>query len=50
MMRSIQNFKTSTQDLRQMYVYNDYWASVQSMLLYPATETVRPDFKLFRVV
>lgn len=35
--KNIQNFKPSTQDLRQMYVYNDYWESVQSMLLYPAT-------------
>ena len=46
--KNIQNFKPSTQDLRQMYVYNDYWKSVQSMLLYPATSTVAPDFKIFK--
>lgn len=28
-------FDPSTQDLRQMYVYNDYWKSVHFMLLYP---------------
>ena len=46
--KNIQHFKPSTQDLRQMYVYNDYWKSVQSMLLYPATETVHPEFRLFK--
>ena len=46
--KNIQNFKPSTQDLRQMYVYNDYWESVQSMLLYPATGTVVPEFKNFK--
>lgn len=46
--KNIQNFKPSTQDLRQMYVYNEYWESVQSMLLYPATSTVAPDFRNFK--
>ena len=46
--KNIQNFKPSTQDLRQMYVYNDYWESVQSMLLYPATKTIVPDFRNFK--
>lgn len=46
--KNIQQSKPSTHDLRQMYVYNDYWESVQSMLLYPATETVRPVFSLFK--
>lgn len=46
--KNIQQSKPSTHDLRQMYVYNDYWESVQSMLLYPATESVKPDFKLFK--
>jgi len=46
--KNIQNYKPSTQDLRQMYVYNDYWKSVQSMLLYPATKTIVPDFKNFK--
>ena len=46
--KNIQHFKPSTQDLRQMYVYNDYWESVQSLLLYPATETVSPEYRLFK--
>ena len=33
------NNKPSTQDLRQMYVYNDYWDSLKSLLLYPANKT-----------
>ena len=46
--KNIQNFNPSTQDLRQMYVYNDYWKSVRAMLLYPAEASVPPDFKNFR--
>ncbi len=46
--KNIQNFNPSTQDLRQMYVYNDYWKSVRAMLLYPAEVSVPPDFKNFR--
>ena len=46
--KNIQNFKPSTQDLRQMYVYNEYWESVQSMLLYPATATAAPDFRNYK--
>lgn len=29
----------STHDLRQMYVYNDYWDSKKAMLLYPSNQT-----------
>jgi len=29
----------STNDLRQMYVYNDYWKSPKAMLLYPSNQT-----------
>ena len=29
----------STQDLRQMYVYNEYWNSKKAMLLYPTNST-----------
>lgn len=47
--KNIGNFKPSTQDLRQMYVYNDYWKSVQSMLLYPSTKSVAPDFRNFKL-
>ena len=46
--KNIQNFNPSTQDLRQMYVYNDYWKSVRAMLLYPSETSVPPDFKHFR--
>ena len=46
--KNIQNFNPSTQDLRQMYVYNDYWKSVRAMLLYPSEASVPPDFKNFR--
>ena len=46
--KNIQNFKPFTQDLREMYVYSDYWKSVQSMLLYPATKTIAPEFRNFK--
>ncbi|MFK7101709.1 restriction endonuclease [Flavobacterium oreochromis] len=33
--KNIDQSKPSTQDLRQMYVYNEYWNSKKAMLLYP---------------
>lgn len=45
--KNISNDKTSTHDLRQMYVYNDYWNSDKAMLLYPSNETEFPLFKQF---
>lgn len=33
--KNIDQSKPSTQDLRQMYVYNEYWNSQKAMLLYP---------------
>ncbi len=36
--------KPSTDDLRQMYVYNEYWNSRKSLLLYPSNQS---DFKGF---
>ncbi|WP_411973186.1 McrC family protein [Sphingobacterium sp. Lzh-3] len=33
----------SSQDLRQIYVYADYWDAVGGMLLYPHTETLKKD-------
>ena len=32
----IEHNKPSTHDLRQMYVYNEYWQSASALLLYPA--------------
>ena len=34
--KNIDNSAPSTNDLRQMYVYNDYWSSTKAMLLYPS--------------
>ncbi|MDQ1854911.1 McrC family protein [Chryseobacterium sp. WLY505] len=34
--KNIGNDKPSTHDLRQMYVYNEYWKSNKSLLLYPS--------------
>ncbi len=45
--KNIGGYKPSTHDLRQMYVYNDYWNSFHAMLLYPSLETIPCDFKEF---
>jgi 5-methylcytosine-specific restriction enzyme subunit McrC len=34
--KNIDNSEPSTNDLRQMYVYNEYWDSKKAMLLYPS--------------
>jgi 5-methylcytosine-specific restriction enzyme subunit McrC len=34
--KNIDYGKPSTHDLRQMYVYNEYWGSTKAMLLYPS--------------
>ena len=39
----------STHDLRQMYVYNDYWDSLHSILLYPSTNSKAPQFEKFEM-
>jgi 5-methylcytosine-specific restriction enzyme subunit McrC len=36
--KNIDNVDPSTNDLRQMYVYNDYWKSDKAMLLYPSNK------------
>ncbi len=37
--KKIDNANPSTNDLRQMYVYNDYWNAKKAILLYPSTKT-----------
>lgn len=37
--KNIDQSQPSTHDLRQMYVYNDYWNSTNALLLYPAQQT-----------
>jgi 5-methylcytosine-specific restriction enzyme subunit McrC len=47
--KNIQYSKPSTQDLRQMYVYNEYWTSYTATLLYPSdTISSKPVFKKFK--
>lgn len=45
--KNIDQSKPSTHDLRQMYVYNEYWNSTKSFLLYPSYENDLEDFKEF---
>jgi len=50
--KNILNYNPSAQDLRQMYVYNDYWKEdskpANSILLYPTTDkTSLPNYKKF---
>lgn len=49
--KNIDYSEPSTHDLRQMYVYNDYWNSKKAMLLYPSTDTIEmqeKDFEAFK--
>ncbi len=45
--KNIQSNTPSTNDLRQMFVYNRYWGSYKALLLYPALESTTPNFKPF---
>lgn len=38
--KNIDYSEPSTHDLRQMYVYNEYWDSKKAMLLYPSNNTL----------
>jgi 5-methylcytosine-specific restriction enzyme subunit McrC len=42
--KNINGSKPSTDDLRQMYVYNDYWRAQKSVLLYPSQKSQKPKF------
>lgn len=49
--KNIDYSEPSTNDLRQMYVYNDYWDSKKAMLLYPSNtikEIKEEDFEPFK--
>jgi 5-methylcytosine-specific restriction enzyme subunit McrC len=49
--KNINYSQPSTDDLRQMYVYNEYWQSEKAMLLYPSNTTSfeEKDFKNFNI-
>jgi len=45
--KNIDDSTPSTHDLRQMYVYNEYWKSTRSLLLYPSNSNSLNDFRSF---
>lgn len=47
--KNVSGGKPSTDDLRQMYVYNDYWSSTDAMLLYPAVNSNFKGFTPFNI-
>ncbi|MNY43782.1 McrBC 5-methylcytosine restriction system component [compost metagenome] len=48
--KNIDQSLPSTHDLRQMYVYNEYWQSTKSLLLYPSNDIHLKDFKSFEKI
>lgn len=50
--KNVKANKPSTDDLRQMYVYNEYWQANKAMLLYPASESnfTKEDFIAFNPI
>lgn len=48
--KKIDYSKPSTNDLRQMYVYNDYWNAKKAMLLYPSNNTNWGNFIAFNAI
>lgn len=47
--KNIDQSKPSTHDLRQMYVYNEYWNSTKSLLLYPSHESGHSFFSFEKI-
>ena len=48
--KNIDHANPSTNDLRQMYVYNDYWNAGKAVLLYPSNTNAIANFKAFEPV
>lgn len=50
--KNIDYSEPSTHDLRQMYVYNEYWNSKKAMLLYPSSKTLfsKEDFTSYHQI
>lgn len=48
--KNIDQSQPSTHDLRQMYVYNEYWSSKKSLLLYPSGQDKKTQFDQFKPI
>lgn len=48
--KNIDQSQPSTHDLRQMYVYNEYWIGKKSLLLYPSNENSLESFYGFEKI
>jgi 5-methylcytosine-specific restriction enzyme subunit McrC len=48
--KNIDQSQPSTHDLRQMYVYNEYWTGKKSLLLYPSNENSLESFYGFEKI
>jgi 5-methylcytosine-specific restriction enzyme subunit McrC len=47
--KALEHGRPSDADLKQMYVYNHHWESLQSMLLYPAAHVVQDMEGMYRL-
>jgi 5-methylcytosine-specific restriction enzyme subunit McrC len=45
--KKINGNKPSIEDLKQMYIYNEYWSSTKAVLVYPSNYSEPPKFKNF---
>ncbi|WP_336688734.1 MULTISPECIES: McrC family protein [unclassified Chryseobacterium] len=48
--KNIDQSQPSTHDLRQMYVYNEYWTSKKALLLYPSNNNELDQFSRFEKI